>query len=409
MRRSRAVARRRSATEWGLRAALALIAVLLGCYSVAWTLSFALKGSPERAQALMPSDGRSAGALSLKMIIAGQKPERRARAERLAQFALRQDPTVVPAVVTLGVAAQLKGDPTGARRLFAYSESLSRRDFQTQLWAIEDAVSRNDIPSALRHYDTALRTSRTAPDLLFPVLSSAIEDAAIRASLASVLAKKPAWGPAFLAHVALKARDPKAVGLLLADARRMGAEVSPEASEAAIGNLIRIGAFQDAWRYYAAIRPGANPRMSRDPRFTSSLLVPTAFDWRPVDDAGVTAAIQGNRGGGLIDFAAPPSVGGRLLQQMQMLPPGDYNLEGHSIGIDQPEGSRPYWVLTCRDGREAGRVVLPNSAHRNGIFAGRFSVPSACPVQTLTLVARPSNSISGLSGQIDHVRLYPAQ
>ncbi|MDT9096849.1 hypothetical protein RSW32_26335, partial [Escherichia coli] len=76
--------------------------------------------------------------------------------------------------------AQLHGDVGAARRLFAYGQRLSRRDNSTQLWAIEDAVARNDIPDVLRHYDVALRTSPNLADILYPVLASASADPAIR-------------------------------------------------------------------------------------------------------------------------------------------------------------------------------------------------------------------------------------
>jgi hypothetical protein len=92
---------------------------------------------------------------------------------------------------------------------------------------------------------------------------------------------------------------------------------------------------------------------------------------------------------------------------MQVLPPGDYRLEGHASGIEQPESSAPYWLLSCSDGRELGRVVVHNATRDGGHFAGRFNVPAGCPSQFLTLVARPSDLVSGLSGQIDQVQLSP--
>jgi hypothetical protein len=65
--------------------------------------------------------------------------------------------------------------------------------------------------------------------------------------------------------------------------------------------------------------------------------------------------------------------------------------------------------LRCSDGRELGRVALPNSDEAEGNFAGRFSVPAGCPVQTLVLVAPGSEGVSGLSGQIDRAQMSPAR
>jgi hypothetical protein len=63
--------------------------------------------------------------------------------------------------------------------------------------------------------------------------------------------------------------------------------------------------------------------------------------------------------------------------------------------------------LQCREGRELGRVVLPDSAEARGEFDGRFTVPQGCPVQMLALVLRPSEAVSGVSGRIDRLQLTP--
>ncbi|NNM78586.1 hypothetical protein HJG53_16990 [Sphingomonas sp. ID1715] len=338
------------------------------------------------------------------------KQSARARAADLARLALRQDPTAVQAVATLGLDAQLRGHTAAARRLLVYGNALSRRDLQLRLWAIEDAVGRNDIPAALVNYDVALRTSRTAPELLFPVLAAATDDQAIRLALVKTLSGKPAWAESFIFHAAVNAPNPRAVASLYRDLRRAGVSVLDEASSVVINRLISGGFWEDAWSYYAAIHPGADRRTSRDPLFTSRSTTPSLFDWTPINDAGVTTSIQPGNQKGVFDFAASPSVGGTLLQQIQVLPAGDYRLVGRSAGIDQDEGARPYWILTCRrDGRELGRIVLPNSSRLNGLFSGQFSVPSGCPVQVLALVARPSNSASGMTGQIEQARLYPVR
>jgi len=109
--------------------------------------------------------------------------------------------------------------------------------------------------------------------------------------------------------------------------------------------------------------------------------------------------------GGGFDFSAGPSVGGPMLQQMQMLPPGTYLLQGRSRDIDQAADAQPYWMLQCYKGRELGRVAVPNSVVARGGFDGRLTVPADCPVQLLALVAVPSEAMTGLAGTIEQVEL----
>lgn len=307
------------------------------------------------------------------------------------------------AASTLGLNAQVRGDTKAARRYFAYSQALSRRDLQTQLWAIEDAVGREDMEDALHHYDVVLRASSGASDLLYPILTSASSDPAIRSALVRTLADDPIWRESFVTYLANTGQDPRANAMLFLALTKAKVPVPDIARISTVNALLNAGMFDAAWSYYATVRPGVDRRRSRDPGFALSLDTPTLFDWVPRNDGGVQASIHDN----VFDFAAPASVGGTLLQQTQLLPAGRYRLSGHSDGIEQSKNARPYWELTCRDGRQLVRVALPASSQNGGAFAGQFDVPSNCPVQMLSLMGQPSDSVAGLAGRITRAALVP--
>lgn len=401
----RAIRQRRAPMEWAVRVVLALALAYLGAIVVVRSYAYAIRRSaPERAYDLAPRDGRIAAALSEQLSGPEATAADRRRADKVALLALRREPTAVQAVSTLGVDAVIRGDPATAKRWFGYAQLLSRRDLRTQLWGIEDAVARGDVPGALHHYDVALRTSRLAADLLFPVLTSAIADPKVRAAVGKVLSREPIWNDRFIDYAADHGSDPQTVALLFQDLARTPVTVPDQARAIVVQRLIAAGRYDQAWTYYASLHTGADRRRSRDPGFSASPGAPAPFDWMPVNDGGITATI----GGGMVDFSAPSSVGGVMLRQIQMLPPGSYVLEGRSLEIEQPDDARPYWRLACLDDRELGRTEIPNSAQAGGRFAGRFMVPSNCPVQELTLVAQPTGSIGGLAGRIDAVALRPA-
>lgn len=394
------------ASEWICRGSLASLLTLLGATSVAATLGFVIKGTaPDIAHRLAPWDGRITAEMAWKRVAEHPSPQPDAKIDLIARQAVLQDPTAVIAIATLGIQRQLAGEQASARRLFAYSQRLSRRNLQTQLWAIEDAVARNDIDEALRHYDIALRTSPKGVDLLFPILVSAIGDGPIRSALARTLVQRPPWGGLFVEYASANGPDPRAAALLFSDLNRMGYPVTELARELLVDRLASQGLYEDAWRYYASFRPNVRADRSRDADFSANLTQPNIFDWRSVATDGLTASIEP----GLVDIAAPSTTGGTLLRQVQMLPPGDYGLSGHSVGIDQPDESLPYWTLTCRDGRELGQVPVSNSAGAGRNFAGHFNVPAGCTVQTLALVARPSYRVGGMTGRISHVQLKPTE
>jgi len=401
---------RRSSREWIVRGALAAGVLAAGYFSVTHTLAQAVvKNKPAFAHAGAPWDGRTTAAFAASLAGENATSGDRVRADVLARQALRQDPTAVTAASTLGIDAQIRGDARAARRLFAYSERLSRRDLQTQLWQIETAVAAGDIPGALRHYDIALRTKTQSWDLLFPILASASADGQVRGPLIRTLASKPLWAEPFINDVAADPPDPQSASALFLELRRAGVSVPEGAHAHAISALLEGGFADGAWRHYAAIHRGVDQRRSRDPLFAGAGDAPTPFDWTPVNDGSVNTSIQRGDKGGLFDFSVPASLGGPLLRQVQMLTPGNYRISGHSSGIEQAPGSQPYWSLQCRaDGRELARVALPNSSQAGGTFEGRMTVPDGCRVQVLVLMARASEAVSGLSGQIDRLELVPA-
>lgn len=409
-RRSSTTIPARSRREWLVRGGLAAITASLGFISVSQSLAFAIhKAAPERAYAISPSDGRIGAQLVEKLLVSPLNQAQWDRVAHTAHKALLSEPLAVSAIVALGMNAQLRGDISAARRLFAHSDAVSRRNLATRLWLIEDAVSREDISGAVHNYDIALRTSNTASQILFPILSAAIADPRISAAVIPILARRPAWAPHFIRYVARSGPEPEVRARFLRSLAKNSIPISEAAQADVVNALVATKAYVEAWDYYLAVRGPLDRRRSRDPGFTSRILAPTAFDWNPVTtNPGVAAAIQRDDRDGQFDFATPPTVGGVLLQQIQLLPPGQYRIQGRSIGIDQMRDAMPYWSLACIDGPELGRIEIVNSASRATRFAGTVRVGGHCPAQVLRLVARPSNVVTGVTGQIDEISLTPA-
>ncbi len=394
---------RRLRKQWPARVALAAIVAIVGYYEVSFSLAQTSGRDAERAFALAPYDGRTTAHLAAKLSGPEGAAADRPRSDQLAVAALRQDALNVPAAAALGFNAQMRGDTATAHRAFTYAEALSRRDPLTQLWKIEDAVAHNDVDGALRHYDIALRVKPEMSGALFPVLAAASVQAPVQTQLVRLLATNPPWRDGFIGFVAARGTDPLAVAMLFRRLDGVGV-ATPEAAKATlVAGLFASGKVDQAWTYYTTMHPGASRDRSRSVNFAGQSDTPTPFDWVEVGDGGITGTMA--KGG--FDFSAPASIGGPMLQQIQLLPPGTYRLQGRSTDIDQPDDALPYWTLTCQNGRELGRVIISRSNQGSTGFAGMFQVPAGCPVQTLALIARPSDSISGLSGRIEQVELKP--
>ncbi|MBT2133563.1 hypothetical protein KK137_04365 [Croceibacterium sp. LX-88] len=399
---------KRSTSEWIVRGVLTLGVASIAYVSVAGTLANVIvEVDANAADALAIVDGRIMAASAAQKFAASPNSSSTSAQAKLARKALLRDPTAVDALSVLAFQAQMRSDEKLTDRLFSYSVALSRREFGPQMWRIEKDVSLGDVDGALRNYDLALRTSDKARQMLFPVLASSTVEPEIRERLIRMLERKPAWDQAFIHFSANSGSDPTAVAQLFRESEGKGLPVEMADQARLVTRLVTRGLMDEAWDYYQTFRSAVARNHSRDPEFNSGVENPTPFDWNIGTMPGLSAAILRQGSDGFLDFALPPSTRATVVKQTQLLPPGDYRLEGRIEGVDQPERSRPYWVLSCLDGTELVRVDLPGSSQVGATFSGRFSVPADCAVQSLSLVARASDEIEGVTGRVENVQIVP--
>lgn len=374
------------------RLTLALAAALVGLWIGKLTLAAAmLHQDPLQASRLDPGNASAIAAAARQSMEAGKV----AQARRDAIAALRRDPTAVAAVQTLGITAR---DPATARGWLDYAERLSRRELQTNLWAIEYYVARSDTAAVLRRYDLALRTSVSARDTLFPILGQAIADPTVARALVTRLAAAPFWKDAFLDFVAADERTaPLQAARFLATVRQHGMAIPPAGLSALVFRALNAGRPDIAWYAYSLKRPSADRRRSRNPNFAEQLDNPAMFDWTMADDGGILARIVREGTGSFLEVEASPGAGGLAAQQFQMLPPGAYQLR---VAGQSGPAKAVTWTLTCEDGTDLARVAGQGSA--------RATVPPGCRRQSLKLDVYAGDLPDGVHARFAHASIVPA-
>lgn len=398
----------RTKSERLTRIVLAIFAVFGLFFSVSDSLANVLmKRDPEQARSLAPWDGTITAKLAEQKMAVRPASLDSSEPAKLARLAVRQDATTVDALVVLGLQAQLRSQTDAARKIFAHSLELSRRELEPQIWAIEEAVSRGDIRTALANYDIALRTSQSASRILFPVLESALREPKVRTQLVTILSTEPVWLNSFVKFAAIGRANPEATAQFFQEAGAAGITIADADRTSIVNAIASRQRIEEAWEYYSSFRKGAVRSRSRDPRFQAALERPSLFDWRVHNSPGISATIQRDANGGAVEFSAAPSTAGLVLDQVQVLPPGTYRFDTKSIDVEQPDRSRPYWILTCKGGRELGRLSLANSANAVSTDSTEFVVPPDCKEQKLALFVRLSNEITGVYGRILTASLVP--
>lgn len=402
--------RRRSAPkrhQWrgpaSVRFGLAAGAAVLALFALADSLANGIaRGSPSLAHKLAPWDGKIAAQLARRQFDISPGFGSHVESALLARSALHSEPTAVDALDVLALQAQLRNEPAQSRQMLSHSLLLSRRQLPPRLWAIEEAALRGDVDGALANYDIALRTSNAAAPRLFPILSAALTERSIRTKLVDILARRPVWREGFVSHAARAGLQPAATARFFAEAERRGIPIDNEMRTALVDNIASRHSPQEAWAYFASVRPGVARNRSGDPRFEFRGQRRSLFDW----NASNFATFQRDAQGGLLEFEVPATGSGPLASQVMVLPPGRYVLRGTTGAIDASNGAFPYWSLRCGT-REIGEVPVDPAAASEGQFSGYFSVPTDCKVQTLALVARSTDR--AVTGQITSVQLEPAK
>lgn len=384
---------------WTKAFAVALV-LLVGALAVRHSLGMALATKrPELALQLDRENATVLAQAALTLVQGEATPQRR-KARDLARAALAREAGNVNALAAFGLASD---KPKQVAAVFTVADRLSRRNLIVQVWMIENAVAKGDVSGALRQYDIALRTSRAAPSMLFPVLVDATSNDQLLPAIAKTLAQRPLWGGLYLQQLAQSGKDLHRIALLFAMLKQQGVATGAAADTALYTRLLGAQLFDDAWKVYASDHRGAQHAAVRGDTFGEDPVVKTPYDWQLSDNEFVTARIeQTTPAKGELIFTTAAGEGGDVARQTLSLTPGTYTLQAEVGSIEAADAQPAYLRVVCLpSGTELARKPLPLQG-TNGVS---FLVSAGCPAQTLSIVAPPASGLGTVNGTIRSVRL----
>jgi len=359
--------------------------------------AFSLRANPDNPVALVwqaDADIERAAKEGRSIAPIATQARRSLAAQALNPSALRQ----------LAYVASEQGDQKHARELIALSTRLSRRDFGARLWLIEDAVARGDIAGALRHYDIAFRTSSKSAEVLFPTLTAALDDPAIRAAFVPYMKASPPWLPAFLADAIGRSSNPAALALLGIEAHRFP-------SSAAYPDLdLRLLEALILKRQYGAARDFFLSTGQRDPSLLADarLRAPgqgSPFDWQVFDEAAFGAS-RGNTGG--IAIFANAGEQGLVARKLLYLKGGTYRLNVSFNAVSLADKGFVQLRMICL-ATQSLPVIWTSELLRpveGANLSANVSVAGTCPVQSLEIVAGGGDGQVGSELEIGRIGLH---
>ncbi len=366
----------------------------------------ARSSNPELALRVSPTDSRAMTYLADRLLIKDPTSLRRERPLELARAALLNDPTNVSALRILGFSAPKQDQ----RAIFDLSNRLSRRDLATQLWLIDYHVGREDAPSALAHYDAALRTSTVAPQLLFPVLAKASGDVTLAPQIGDVLAKRPPWANAFLTDLLFSSPSADTLLTIFQHVVRDGGKVQPSQTDGLMARMVRDYRF-DLLRDAYFVAGGSDRSIGmhiRNGDFSGEpLLLP--FDWLFASDGTIYAGrfkSDSDASDFRLGVQASEGNGGEAARQLFMLPAGRYWLESTSGSVKPSQNANLSWHVTCatKTGAKLLDIGLPPSPDTGRANVSAFSVPTSnCSAQWLSLQVVTQSGTEELNAWVDNV------
>ncbi len=356
--------------------------------------------NPDVALRFVPNHPLALSRKADELFSQSQSPATLKKVEAMAKESLRGGALNPVAIRLLGYVAEVRGDRKKARELMLLSQKVSRRDFGTQLWLIEDAVERGDKKQALYHYNIALRTTPRSFDLLIPTLIGALDDPEVRSGLVPYVKEAPDWLPTFLNQAISTATDPKNVADVLMRSGRL-----PDRPEyTAISNqLLSVLAAKSEFfvfqRYYLSLAGAQKQALYTAGlnRSTVNIAYPPA-GWQVTDSAVIGGSFSAFDKSGAAQLSAFAQSGerGELMRKYLFLEPGNYEFSANYQAESDTSDAEIRWEMQCLSASANISKWINTTSVKQGPSAAAqaFSLGSECKYQLLTLqLAGGSNQL----------------
>ncbi|MBO9518982.1 MAG: hypothetical protein J7493_13030 [Porphyrobacter sp.] len=389
--------------------------LLVGLIALAVAFQVSLAGAvrstrPQLALTVAPFDARARAKLGSQLVVSN---ESRPAAQLLAEDAIRRD-LLMPEALRVLAQSLDTGSPKSqelARGLMLQSQRLSRRDVMTQMWLVNYYGRQGEPEQLVQHLDIVLRTSETSRAGVFPLLISAASDPRGEEAVVETISKRPNWSDSFAIFAASSGTDlefsTRITRLLMDPAKAENKEFYNRLMQ----RLVNAGRYAAAWDVYSSPGLVAKSELSAPAR-GMAFEVPEGggpFDWLLTQESELWASrerVQG-RDGFVLKLAAYNGRSGEVARQYVHLKPGDHTVRVRMGDIPTDRFERPELRIECASTTEEALLarLVPDKAGSGPMdLSTKFSVPSGCNFQRLTVQIAGEGSLNDPLPWIDDLR-----
>lgn len=346
--------------------------------------------APESPEALAATSMAEVGQAAAKSANPG--PDTMAKLQSLAATApLEPEPFLVEAALV-----ERKGDNSHAEQLLRHARWLNPRSTPARYLLADVWLRENKVEAGLAEMATLTRLLPSASVQLVPALAAYARSPGAREKLAAILQPNPQLKRPLLNALS---SDPANAELVLSLA---GPDVRSTETDAQawksrlLSGFVKANDFSRAyalWRAFAGIAPGNSPLVFNG-NFAASP-APAPFNWTyNSNGAGVAEA-----GGGQVRVLYYGRDNTSLLSQILLLEPGTYIFAAPVSGTPAPNALA--WTVTCM----SSKAQIMSLTLGGDAAASKFTVPSGCDAQLLSLNGRSQDMPQDSDVQVGPVSL----
>lgn len=393
---------------FGARLFALILAVGLAVLCLRQTIAQAAAVSPKLAAIVAPENSLGLALALDRLTLAEPTPDVLARIDDVARRALRRSPVEVSAIRSLAIAAALRDQPVLASTYIALAAQSSKRDAGTQAWLLRQHLTQGHIPEAVRAADLLLRSDQASWPLVLPQLVPLVRDPRADRALVEVLRAMPPWRGPFLQRVGTMYPAERAPFDLFRRLKRAG---TPPSDSETVTYFTTTADWSDPGlmlRRWVALAPASADAagLVRDGGF-EGLAGPPPFNWKYIDDGGVSARIADNPDGAghVAELTFDGTRRGGLLHQLLVLPPGRYRISAEYRAEAPLDPGALGWELRCGAAAPFATPSVPVGPDAWRSFAFVIEVPANCPAQHLDLAAYPADTVQPATAWVDNLAI----
>lgn len=318
-----------------------------------------------------------------------------AAAESMARQALLRSVLQADAFRTLALSAYSRQSVDTALTLMSRAGRLNPRDNQTQNWLFDQAMARGDYRRAVLHADALMRRSPQVWSPLSFMLATRLGDSTLRAGLVQRLSVDPPWRGTFIGIAARNGADDDIASLFQA-LKHTASPVTDAEAAAFFNRLVAEAKYQKAKQYFDALvsQPAGPPPLVYNGGF-EGLPGPPPLNWQNNPGSGGSARWTLDDGSPLGSLRVSHdgfTSTATLVEQLLLLPPGQYRVSARSQVDDPAAADRFKLLIKCVGGSNLVLMTLQGSPGSWAQTQAGFEVPpAACEAQWLNIVPATSD------------------